>query len=249
MRNDSASPGGISRWRQIGDALSGEIESGALPPGRKLPASEDLAARFGVNRHTVLRAIAHLQAEGVVRVDRGRGTFVVEAPFQYQLGARKWFEENLLEQRHTPQRTVLSSVEIPAAASVAAALRIKERAPVLLVAILGEADGFPVNLGHHHFPLERLPGIAAAIRSYGDQPTSRLSFTKLFRRVGVGDFRRKSIRIRSRMPTQDEARRLKMALSDHVLETEVTNVDERDLPVVYANTCFCSSRVEFVINL
>jgi GntR family phosphonate transport system transcriptional regulator len=249
MRSESASPGGISRWRQIGDALIDEIASGALAPGRKLPASEELAARFGVNRHTVLRAISHLQAEGVVRVDRGRGTFVVEAPFQYQLGARKWFEENLLEQRHTPRRTVLSAIEVPAAAAVAAALKIKPRAPVLLVAILGEADGFPVNLGHHHFPLERLPGITAAIRGYGDQPTTKLSFTTLFRRVGVGDFRRKAIRIRSRMPSQDEARRLKMALSDHVLETEVTNVDPRDVPVVYANTCFCASRVEFVINL
>ena len=63
---------GVSRWREIG-----EIERPVLPADRKLPPSSDLAKRFDVIRHTVLRAPAHLQAERFVLMERGRGTYAV----------------------------------------------------------------------------------------------------------------------------------------------------------------------------
>jgi DNA-binding transcriptional MocR family regulator len=54
-------------WRKISNTLAKEIDNGVFRPGDRLPASPDLAARFGVNRHAVLKAISHLQDEGLVR--------------------------------------------------------------------------------------------------------------------------------------------------------------------------------------
>lgn len=40
-----------------------------------------------------------------------------------------------------------------------------------------------------------------------------------------------------------------MAPNDPVIETDVTLIDAADTPLVFANTCYCSSRVELVVDL
>ena len=239
---------GVSRWRQIGDALVSEIELGVLAPNKKLPRSEDLAQRFGVNRHTVLRALSHLQAGGFIRLERGRGTYAVVNPIEFRLGATRWFEESLLESNRTPSRSVLSVLDTLASESVARGLRIEVGEPVTVVTLLGQADGLPVNFGRHHFSRERFPTIADAFRVYGDQPSETFSFKRTFASFGVTAFRRHGVRIRSRPPSTDEAHHLKMAPSDHVLETEVTLVDAGGSSLAYGLTCYCSSRVELVLD-
>jgi GntR family transcriptional regulator, phosphonate transport system regulatory protein len=239
---------GISRWRQIGEALIADIEKGVLAPDKRLPPSEDLARRFGVNRHTVLRALSHLQAEGYVRLERGRGAYAVVNPLDIRLGPNRWFEQNLLERGRTPSRTVISVVEMMADETVAKALRIEEGAPVVVATLLGEADRFPINYGRHTFPSARFPTMAEVFRGFGDTPSETFSFPHIFSVFGIREFRRDGIRVRSRPPSAEEARYLKMAPSDHVLETEVVLVDTDGAPLVLGRTCFCSSRVELVLD-
>jgi len=240
---------GISVWRQIGDALLRDIENGTFRAESRLPPSGELAQRFGVNRHTVLRSISHLQAEGVVRVERGRGTYVVVNRLEYRLGPRRWFEQNLLDSGKAPTRTVLTVTEMEAEAPIATALNLRKGAPVVFVKTMGEADGFPVNFGCHYFPAKRLAGIGEAFRHFGDKPTAKLSFAEIFRSLGVSGYRRRTIRIRSRLPSQEESWRLRLPQSEHVLETEVTSVDADERPVAHALTCFCSSRVELIMDV
>jgi DNA-binding GntR family transcriptional regulator len=57
------------------------------------------------------------------------------------------------------------------------------------------------------------------------------------------------MRIRCRLPTSKEARHLRTTLTNPVFETDVTNVDERGVPVFFATTSFCGGRVEFVLEL
>jgi GntR family transcriptional regulator, transcriptional repressor for pyruvate dehydrogenase complex len=61
---------------QIVAALHGEIASGALPPGTKLPTERELAARFGVNPGTIREALRALGAIGLVEVRHGSGAYV-----------------------------------------------------------------------------------------------------------------------------------------------------------------------------
>ena len=243
------SKAGVSLWRQIGETLAQEIEQGVHATDERLPTAAELADRFSVNRHTVLKAISHLQSEGLVRIERGRGAYAIVNPLQFRLGERQWFEQNLLESNLTPSRTVVSMNVLRANDEVAAALRLPRAASVVFVTLLGEADGFPVNLGYNYFPQKRLPNIEEVFRGFGTGPTESFSFSKIFRKVGVKDSRRKRMRIRSRVPSREEAQRLKMTPNDHVLVTHVTQVDADDMPVCYAETCYCSSRVELVMDL
>ncbi len=66
----------IPLYRQIKTFLQQQIESGALPPETRLPASRTLAASLGVNRITVSTAYAELEADGLVYSKPGSGTFV-----------------------------------------------------------------------------------------------------------------------------------------------------------------------------
>jgi len=240
---------GVTLWRQIGDTLAAEIERGDLPPDQRLPPSEALAARFGVNRHTVLKAISHLQAEGKVRIERGRGAYAVVNPLQYDIGAHQLFEQNIAAHNLLPTRTVLSLAECPAPGPVADALQLDRGANVLLVTSLGEADGIALNYGRHYVASGRLPGIVPLFRSFEGKERQTFSFRSLFAQCGVMEYRRKDVAIRSRPPTHDESRYLGIAALEYVLTTLALSVGPDDVPLTYAETSFASSRVTLKVSL
>ncbi|GAA2472893.1 hypothetical protein GCM10010435_11670 [Winogradskya consettensis] len=63
-------------FRQLADLLRSQIEGGELAPGEPLPSELRLAQEHGISRTTVRQAIGQLRTEGLVTVDRPRGTFV-----------------------------------------------------------------------------------------------------------------------------------------------------------------------------
>ena len=52
------------------------IDSGAFPPGSRLPAERDLAERFSVSRVSVREAAIALQAQGRIMIKSGSGSYV-----------------------------------------------------------------------------------------------------------------------------------------------------------------------------
>lgn len=60
----------------IVEDLRGQIASGALPHGARLPAERALAARYGVSGPTVREALQGLNAMGLLDVRHGSGTYV-----------------------------------------------------------------------------------------------------------------------------------------------------------------------------
>jgi GntR family transcriptional regulator, phosphonate transport system regulatory protein len=235
-------------WENIRDTLVGEIEQGALSAGGRLPGDNELALRFGVNRHTVRRALSHLQTEGLVRSERGRGTFVVEDAIAYRFGAQTRFEENLLENKRVPSRRLLSIVEFPASQRIARQLRIKTGAPVLLATLLGEADGIPVHMYKVHFPIDRIPAIRDVIKALPVASSAKISLTGILGKIGVKTFRRKAVRIRCRLPQIEEARHLKMSKHDPIMETDILNIDDDGTPLFFGTTTYCGSRIEFILD-
>ncbi len=69
-------PDGVSLQQWLYDEIRGAILTGRFSPGSRLPATRDLAARFGISRGTVLGVFAQLNAEGYVSAAVGRGSFV-----------------------------------------------------------------------------------------------------------------------------------------------------------------------------
>jgi len=74
-------------YRQIAEQITGLIASGEFPPGSRLPAERELAAKLGVSRASVREAIISLEIGGLVDVRVGTGIFVVARQIATEVGA------------------------------------------------------------------------------------------------------------------------------------------------------------------
>jgi GntR family transcriptional regulator/MocR family aminotransferase len=64
---------------RIARGVMRDIRRGRLKPGQQLPGSRPWAQELGLNRNTVLAAVAELEAQGWVSTSPTRGTFVSDA--------------------------------------------------------------------------------------------------------------------------------------------------------------------------
>jgi len=64
-------------YKQIADYIRKKIGNGEWPVGSRIPSERALAQAFGVNRSTVVTALAELTAEGLLMGNSGSGTRVI----------------------------------------------------------------------------------------------------------------------------------------------------------------------------
>ncbi len=232
---------GVTIWRQIAEQVKADIEAGTFSPGSRLPAEPALAKRFGVNRHTVRRALDELARAGLLRVEQGRGTFVTEDVLEYMIGSRTRFTEWIRRHNKEPSGRLLQLGVINADRAVADSLGIIPGEKVVLLERLGLADGIPVSLARHHFPAGRLPGMLESLRGPG-------GITEALRRVGVADYLRQVTRVSARLADAREAELLCIPRSRPLLLTEAVNVDRSGLVIEYGAARYPTPRVQLVVE-
>lgn len=228
-------------WAGIAVALRSEIAGGARRPGDRLPTEAALSQRFGVNRHTVRRALAALAAEGLVRTRRGAGAFVAEVPTDYPIGARVRYRQSMEAAGRIPGKRMLSSETRPATPEEAAALRLKSGTAVHVTDGLALADGAPVALFHSIYPIERLPGLPDALKETG-------SVTRALAACGVLDYVRVSTRITAATATPVETGLLHLTAGAPLLVSEALNADLTGAPVEYGTTRFAGDRIALTLD-
>lgn len=228
-------------WRSIADTLRRGIADGHYAAGERIPTEAVLAARFGVNRHTVRHAIAHLAEEGLLHTRRGSGVYVLARPLDYPLSRRVRFHENLLAAGRLPEKTMLS-VEVRAASEDdARRLRILPGEAVAVSHSLSFADGTPVALAESRFPEVRLPGIAEALRA-------ERGVTRALEAVGVRDYTRVSTRLTAVTADPTQALHLKLREGAPLLLAESLNRDPDGHPVEHGQTWFASERITVTLD-
>jgi DNA-binding transcriptional MocR family regulator len=67
-------------YERLIEALTADVEAGALKPGARLPPHRDLAFRLGLSTGTVTRAYAEAERRGLITGHVGRGSFVAAQP-------------------------------------------------------------------------------------------------------------------------------------------------------------------------
>ena len=231
---------GTSMWSSIEQALAGDIAAGRYLPGARLPTEQMLAARFGVNRHTVRAALARLAARGVVRVAHGRGSFVAEWAIDYVLGRRTRFSENLAAMGLRGRHRVLDTREVTATPRIAQALALATPSSLILVITAGDAEGRTVSVCEHYFP-PRLAGIAAAVAREG-------SISRALEACGVIDYTRCRSEITARLPDAQTAQRLGQPETRPVLCVEGLNIDGARQPVEFGRTFFGGDQVQLIVE-
>lgn len=238
---DVARGTGISLWKQIVERIEADIAEGRLTPGTRLPTEMELAERFGVNRHTLRRALSTLAEQGLIEATPGRGTFVKEPPIRYPIGPRTRFSEIVSGEGRAPSgRLVASQVEI-AAPEIAAALQLPPGSEVLRIEMLREADGVPITYGTHWYEATSCRDLDLLVAATG-------SVTRALETLGLGDYRRLETRITARPADEKERRLLSLPLGRTVMVVEAVNGDARRRPIQFSRASFAADRVQLVIK-
>ena len=79
-------------WKQIGDDIKKKIFAGVYIPGSQIESVRDLASIYGVNPNTIVKSLATLEIEGVIKTERGIGKFVAMDQQQIEMNKKMWAE-------------------------------------------------------------------------------------------------------------------------------------------------------------
>lgn len=228
-------------YTAIGDTLRSEIADGHYRPGDRLPTEADLAARFGVNRHTLRRALADLAEAGLVHARRGAGVFVALRPMDYALGRRVRWHQNIAASGRMPSRRITRRESLPAAPREAAALRLAEDAAVHVIEGISLADGEALAVFRSVFPADRFPGLLEVL---GREE----SVTAALAACGLGDYTRVETRLTAKKADPVLASALQVRPGDPILRSVAINADAAGVPVEYGTTWFAGDRVTLTLS-
>lgn len=224
---------------QIANDLRQKIQQEIYQAGDKLPSQKELGSQFGVNRHTVRQALALLKDEGLLRVDRGLGAFIADAPTRYPMGQRVRYDESLQAQGHTSRDQLLSATEVRANENVADRLDISLGESAIQVEFLGLADDRPLIITTSYFPSQRCPNLLTHI-------SETQSLARLMREVYGYDHIRQQTSVSTRMVRSSDAKLLQVSLNQPILLVQATNVNQHTEVIEYTVTRFRGDGVELM---
>lgn len=149
-------------YAQLANILRDEIERGRWSPGEMLPSESDLGEFFNLSRTAVRQALGELQAQGLVRKEKGRGTFVTRrriAEFVVQ-ELRGFHEEMTQKGRRVDTRIIdLSTDEVPP--EVAEHLDVPIGSEVVRLERVRSIDGEAVVHVETYLPASRFASLSS----------------------------------------------------------------------------------------
>ncbi|MBM4409293.1 MAG: GntR family transcriptional regulator [Chloroflexi bacterium] len=151
-------------YRRLLGALRDDIDSGRLQPGDLIPPETEIARSHRISRHTVRQAIVELAREGLLRRERGRGTYVAERPqpLVQSLGSFYSFAHEMQTRGFDYISQVIYRGVRGADQTAAARLRLDVGAPLIEMEILRLVDNAPVSLEFSLTPHELFPALLQA---------------------------------------------------------------------------------------
>lgn len=140
----------IPLYYQLKQHIESQIRSGTWQPGDQVPSEAVLGKNFNVSRTTVRQALGELVNEGLLTRIQGKGTFVAHPRIRQRLARLTGFTEDFQARRMNPASQLLRQGKELATARVAAALRIEEGTPVIVLERLRLADDLPMAVEISH---------------------------------------------------------------------------------------------------
>ena len=228
-------------YQQVYVGLRHELESGASDPARPLPSEPALAERFSVSRTTIRKTLARLEAEGLVRRERGRGTFPVAAPAARTQGPASipGVLETLISVARSTTAVTLGWQDTDAPEG--AVRDAFGPGPCLRIVRLRSHKGRPISFTTLHVPRHhaRLLDPATA----GDTPVARL-----LEDAGVAAQHTEQV-ITAVAAAVDVAERLGVAPGAPLISMRRLMLDTARQPVLYQESLYAPDRFEYRMTL
>ncbi len=100
----------VAKYARVKQSLREKITRRDFTPGGLLPSDRQLMRQLGVCRQTVIRALHELRAEGIVRREHGKGTFVNQSKSQGEVGILTYLNRASTDHSVYPQNLLRSVV-------------------------------------------------------------------------------------------------------------------------------------------
>ncbi len=148
------------KYKQIKEDIVDEILSRVYEPGDKIPGQDEYARKYNVSRLTVRKAIDDLVEKGILRTEKGKGTFVREiATKTYSYRRLTGFSSNVISKNVTITSRVTCINELKADKRIATHLQIPEGADVVNINRLRYINEICVSYQKSFFAKERVANI------------------------------------------------------------------------------------------
>lgn len=165
-KGDPALPGEIDRslpaplHQQLQTLIRSRIQSGQWAQDQPIPSEPEMCRRYGVSRTVVRQALHALKDEGLIRRERGRGTFVAATKIAPTFLQQAYgFYQEMQQQGIPTYSQVLESKRVPAPARVASALEIPLNEPVVQLTRLRYLGNAPAVYVVNYLPARLCPGL------------------------------------------------------------------------------------------
>ena len=138
-----------------------KIDSQQFKEGAKIPSENELSDLFGVNRHTVRKAIERLCKLGRIYTVQGKGGYVSKKPSLviYPLLSKGCFSEKLSRRGKNHRSILLDWVKTPPTTEEKKRLGLAEEELIYRLEILRFVDDVPLSLYTSSLPEKRLPNL------------------------------------------------------------------------------------------
>lgn len=144
----------MQQYEEIAAHLRNAIREGKLSPGDTLPSEAELCLQFSSARGTVRQAVGLLRTEGLISSGQGRRSRVLDTiptqSFDNIFSFSQWCHDSGI----VPGQETQWIAKKPADASLAEALEIADRDPVVTVFRLRLMDGEPAMVERLNYPWE-----------------------------------------------------------------------------------------------
>lgn len=150
---DPANP--IPKYLQISTWLKELIQTGRYNLGEKLPSEIELSKMCGVNRNTLRQATSELVSEGLLRKEKGTGTFVASSRpvvLKHSLRQISSFRDDLSEAGMTERSIILRKGIEEAQEHVAKTLILGANNKVIVIRRLRTGNDIPLIYEETYLP-------------------------------------------------------------------------------------------------
>jgi GntR family phosphonate transport system transcriptional regulator len=238
---NAVSPAGVMLWRKIADDIEHAIVRGDFAIGEKLPSEQDIADRFDVNRHTVRRALAELTIRGLVRAERGSGTYVEPTRISYPIRTRTRFSEIINAGGRMAGGRLLASSKEPAPRDIALRLDLPPNAMTVRLEILRSANRVPISLGTSWLPADLALDAARIYRTVR-------SVSRLLAHIGFQDYKRRDTRVSAAVADAVHASKLQLTPGRPLIVVDSVDIASDGRPILTSHARFAADRVDLVVE-
>ncbi|MBM4330783.1 MAG: GntR family transcriptional regulator [Deltaproteobacteria bacterium] len=232
----------IPLYIQLETLLRNKIELGEISSAEKLPSGKELSQTYGVSQITVKKALATLSAEGLLRRQRGKGTFISGGLNGFRSIKLTGSMEDLIAHGLETEVRILEVKKTTASERVAKFLKVPIREEILLFRRLRQTGDEPFAYVVNYLPIK----IGLRITPQDLKTKTMLQVLEKTLRLPLGPIRQS---IEAIAADGEIASHLNIHIHDPVLHVETEVFLKSGEPLELVRTFYRADRYRYTIEV